>query len=212
MDACKALLVLWCFVLAAAHEVSHPHYGSKVLSRRKRYVVFPEGSSFAGCGPPLPVLQVAFCLSWKALTGESSIFTGGMAWGVSYDLPNETLSDTKGPVLPAPQVFRRHRRDLYRRVEAALDSAGLDGRACVLRTLCETAQRLRPRSSLFLEIFRILFTLPLERVEPHEPSEHQEYDSAHRGGLANHNCVQMYPACTVSMLDFLLQEPQTDYE
>ncbi|KAJ8898459.1 hypothetical protein PR048_003819 [Dryococelus australis] len=333
------------------------------------------------------LLQLAYCLTWKALTGESSIFTGGMAWSISYDLPNETISQHSGPILPVPEMLRRHRRDLYRKIEVAMESsfgeksinprlrqefaltarsrepmrvievnsvglrgegetgyprespppsgivrhdshmqksgsgpsdeptledstfnfdevpmttfrihhqallttylqrshqkqsndpklesilliveefsreemilaaapgrchhiialssgfyirccvrrAGLDGRSCVLRAICETAQQLKPRSSLFLEIFRILFTctlcmflraepplsglyfprLPLERVAPHEPSEHWQYDSAHRRGLANHDCQDLYPSCSVSLLDTLLQGPRPDYD
>jgi hypothetical protein len=36
--------------------------------------------------------------------------------------------------------------------------AGIDGRSCIKRALCETAQRLMPRASILEEMLRILFT------------------------------------------------------
>ncbi|CAG2062182.1 unnamed protein product [Timema podura] len=48
-----------------------------------------------------------------------------------------------------------------------------------------------------------MWRLPLETVALHEPSEHLEYDSAHRSGLADDSCVEMFPACPVSLLGCL---------
>ena len=41
------LAVSGCWMLALADTVERPERGSAALTRRKRYVVFPEGSSFS---------------------------------------------------------------------------------------------------------------------------------------------------------------------
>jgi hypothetical protein len=39
--------------------------------------------------------------------------------------------------------------------------AGLEGRSCIKRALCETAQRLMPQSNILEEILRVLFSYVL---------------------------------------------------
>lgn len=50
-------------------------------------------------------------------------------WGVAYDLPNETWildrnqagGGHRPAAMPRPVVVRRHRRDLYERLETVID-------------------------------------------------------------------------------------------
>lgn len=124
----------------AAEPVPH---ALRKLSRRKRYVAFPEGSSFSVrtvhinssqpkqlhleymIGFRMP--QVAFCLTIGFVGNPVyTYFSWSTNWGVAYDLPNETwiLGQNQAgrqPVLPRPVVVRRHRRDLYGRLEALID-------------------------------------------------------------------------------------------
>lgn len=164
------------------------------LSRRKRYIVFPDGSTFS----------VAFCMTWKTLTGDLDIYTLGVNWAISYELPNQTVRDPETHRIVPAFHLRRLRRELYSRLEAAMDAAGLEGRSCIKRALCETAQRLIPKASILEEILRVLFSLPLEKVDVHEPQEHHEYDAAHRRGLSNRDCPELYPECSVSLVDMVL--------
>ncbi|XP_012284515.1 uncharacterized protein LOC105701932 [Orussus abietinus] len=226
------------------------------LSRRKRYVVFPEGSSFS----------VAFCMTVHTLSPDN-IFTEGVNWGISYDLPNESKAalepllefksdkieppkgglkippgyggyyyknhDFKNPfdypswnkwnsegaswkhgVPPAKKRYtkheyyynqRRHRRELYNKLEVIMNAMGFDGRSCILRALCEASQRLMPKgSSLVEEMMRIAFSLPLKRVFSFEPSSHHEYTGAHKAGQEGRNCVAMFPGCSFSLVDMAL--------
>lgn len=48
------------------------------------------------------------------------IFTESIAWGLGYDLPNDT-SSVKG-FFPKPLAKRRHRRDVYGKIEKIIDS------------------------------------------------------------------------------------------
>ncbi|XP_014228580.1 uncharacterized protein LOC106653595 [Trichogramma pretiosum] len=237
------IFVLGIVGLAAANELH---------ARRKRYIVFPEGSSFS----------IALCLTIHTLTSDN-IFTEGVNWGISYDLPNETKPELepylslrrrkdeehekegktrRKNTLRAGQTYhhdeleydrraharyrregdhyylqRRHRRDLYSKVEVVINAMGLDGRACVLRALCEASRRLRPRgASLVEEMLRIVFDLPLERLRPHEPEEHHAYAEATAHGRRRgdrdgdgeqgqiEDCAALYPKCSFSLLDMAL--------
>lgn len=71
-------------------------------------------------------VKVAFCLT-IGFVGNPVVtyFTWSMNWGVAYDLPNETwilstLQKKRRPV-PRPVVMRRQRRELYERLENAVD-------------------------------------------------------------------------------------------
>lgn len=45
-----------------------------------------------------------------------------MNWGLAYDLPNQTfVLEHRSKKLPRPIVKRRQRRDLYHRLEIAMD-------------------------------------------------------------------------------------------
>ncbi|KAI4486459.1 hypothetical protein M0804_005829 [Polistes exclamans] len=227
-------------------------------SRRKRYVVFPEGSSFS----------IALCMTVHTLTPDN-IFTEGVNWGISYDLPNESkpalepflqlrndrvkIANKYGSLknglqsgnknafeytgwnVPGKYVQfssssgkkrkgykadyyylqRRHRRDLYNKLEVIMNSMGFDGRSCVLRALCEASQRLMPKgNTLVEEMMRISFSLPLKKVLSFEPEEHRTYTNAHKAGHEGEDCVAMFPGCSFSLIDMALGKynaPSTDY-
>lgn len=65
--------------------------------------------------------QVGLSSKWSTLfdwTARRAFWTQGFNWGITYDLPN-------GTQLLAPSGLagrRRGRRDLYRRLETAIDS------------------------------------------------------------------------------------------
>lgn len=88
---------------------------SHLKSRRaKRYVAFPEGSSFS----------VAFCATVGFVGNPNFIyFSWAINWGLAYDLPNDTwiINEKNRKVFPKQIVQRRHRRDLYDRLENIID-------------------------------------------------------------------------------------------
>ncbi|XP_063382827.1 uncharacterized protein LOC134669248 [Cydia fagiglandana] len=171
---------------------------SRVLSRKRRYVTFPEGSSFscAGC-------MTVGMIGQPAPSSAPGTFNFGLNWGIAYELPNatETLAAYHRKYrLGKPAAQRRSRRDLYEKLEAILNNMGYSGRQCILKTLCETTQRIVPHGqNMVEEMFRTLFTLPMSKVLPEEPIEHAIYDSAHRLGVLLENC-DMY-TCPLSLVD-----------
>lgn len=57
-------------------------------------------------------------------TPDPSYLTWSVNWGVAYDLPNQTWilnQNNRRPLMPKPVVLRRQRRDLYGRIETAID-------------------------------------------------------------------------------------------
>lgn len=114
-----------------ALETSHrPSRESK--SRRKRYVAFPEGSSFSVRNNDysirvthlLSASQVAFCATVGFVGNPNFIyFSWAINWGLAYDLPNETwiLNQRNRKPYPKPIVQRRHRRELFEKLEVAID-------------------------------------------------------------------------------------------
>ncbi|CAH1974898.1 unnamed protein product [Acanthoscelides obtectus] len=85
------------------------------------------------------------------------IFTESIAWGLAYELPNDTRS-LEELIGSKYMIKRRNRRDLYSKMETILDSAGYDGRSCVLRSLCEATYRFLPKEdNLLHHILKIVF-------------------------------------------------------
>ncbi|XP_045776055.1 uncharacterized protein LOC123874609 [Maniola jurtina] len=171
--------------------------GLKILSRKKRYVAFPEGSSFscAGC-------MTVGLIGQPAPTTAPGTFTFGMNWGIAYELPNntETALFYRSKKHKKPVVMRRSRRELYEKLEIILDNMGYNGRQCILKTLCETTQRLVPHGgNMVEEIFRTMFTLPMAKLLPSEPMEHAIYDAAHRLGALLESCDNF--ECPLSLVD-----------
>ncbi|XP_021934012.1 uncharacterized protein LOC110836760 isoform X2 [Zootermopsis nevadensis] len=191
------LLFMIIFAVIFFHTTCQTSYGGNndmtTVVRRKRFVIFPRGSTFS----------LAFSNKIRTVAG-GNIFTSGMNWAVAFDLPNHTLRNPHTKRIIPPLILRRQRRELYRRLETAMDSAGVDGRTCIKKALCEAAQRLRVGANLWEEIMRVLFTLPLQEVDVYEPIEHHFYDAAHRLGLSNRSCLKQYGTCKFSLIDMVL--------
>ncbi|XP_045538866.1 uncharacterized protein LOC106711490 [Papilio machaon] len=189
------LLLVCCFVKTCFSY--NGENGYKKLSRRKRYVSFPEGSSFS-CAACMTVGLIG----QPAPSTAPGTFTFGLNWGIAYELPNTTeTAQFFRKKYRKPVAQRRSRRQLYEKMELILDNMGYNGRQCILKTLCETTQRIVPHSeNMVQEIFRTLFTMPLTKVLKTEPLQHTIYDSAHRLGVLLESC-DIYK-CPLSLVDW----------
>lgn len=84
-------------------------------------VLFHALSAFAWLDP---MDQVAFCETLGVFGNPQYIyFSWAINWGIAYELPNETwiLNQRNRKPMPKPLVQRRHRRDLYNKLEIAID-------------------------------------------------------------------------------------------
>uniref|UniRef100_A0A1A9ZCJ1 Uncharacterized protein n=1 Tax=Glossina pallidipes TaxID=7398 RepID=A0A1A9ZCJ1_GLOPL len=138
-----------------------------LLSRPKRYLSFPEGSSFSVCDMLLLRLIACVCMRKHVYVNKANCpfdyMSFGLNWGVAYDLPNTTwiLNHLHGfGKHPAPlaALHRRYRRNLYKEIEIVMDNMGYNGHDCVLRALCESRQYFRQeKMSMIGEMLRTIF-------------------------------------------------------
>ncbi|KAJ8934628.1 hypothetical protein NQ318_001676 [Aromia moschata] len=103
---CSVCLVILLFASRTSPETIGKE---EVHSRHKRYLAFPEGSTFV----------VTLCETVATIL-PFEIYYEGINWGVAYDLPNVT--SVRGYVKNKHEKRRRHRRDLYIRFESIIDA------------------------------------------------------------------------------------------
>ncbi|XP_076238605.1 uncharacterized protein LOC143181831 [Calliopsis andreniformis] len=179
-------LALACLDFLTIHAGEIAIDAARVLSRHKRYLIFPEGSN----------LQLVFCLTIGTYAAENDVVMGLTA-ALAWELPSKV--DTKISEL----LHRRSRSIVFPKIEAFLQSTGLDGRACVMRAICEAAQRDPEhlgQGTFVQELLHAVFALPKDGGR-FERLEDQAYEEAYR---ARESCGRLYPTCQHSIyeLDF----------
>ncbi|XP_073820077.1 uncharacterized protein [Musca autumnalis] len=174
----------------------------RLLSRSKRYLSFPEGSSFS----------VAVCFTVGIIGNPRyNYMSFGLNWGVAYDLPNTTwiLNNLHGFAkrpIPVAMWHRRSRRALYSEIEKFVDNMGYNGRDCILRALCESRLYFEnTKMGMIGEMLRAVFSLPRQRVYKRETAEHPDitvYDKAYRRPRStdSDDCSTQYD-CRFSLLE-----------
>ncbi|XP_017773190.1 PREDICTED: uncharacterized protein LOC108560242 [Nicrophorus vespilloides] len=184
-------LVLLLLLFAFTHTSSAD---GEILSRRKRHLAFPEGST----------LSIALCLQAQMTMRPSEIWTYAMNWGISYDLPN--ITSTLDYLKPYYMIKRRNRRDLYQKMETIMNSMGYNGKGCIYKALCETGSLFKRKGTVLEEIFKTLFRFPLQKIMDSEPEDHKHYQWAYQVGLreGSDGCWENFNGCSFSILDLAL--------
>ncbi|XP_046399955.1 uncharacterized protein LOC124166469 [Ischnura elegans] len=150
--------------------------GRTHVSRRRRYLSFPEGST----------LSVVLCLTVSPFMPQNW-YTFGMTAGLGFSLPNSTFF-TNPENIPSAIGKRRDRRELYIRLEEVMNDRGYDGRSCILRLICEVAAFPETSKGTFIqELLRLIFTseIPSEHrdlILAREADGHASYDEASQRG------------------------------
>ncbi|TMW48654.1 hypothetical protein DOY81_006243 [Sarcophaga bullata] len=198
------------------HDVADGYGNSTHRTRAKRFIAFPIGSSFS----------TAVCMTTGVIGNPNYQYLSmGLNWGIAYDLPNSTwvLQHAKGfgsndqEEYVSPQIKRRHRRDLYGKLETLINGMGYNGRDCVLRALCESRQYFqKTKMGMIGEMLRVIFSLPKQRIYTRELTENSDiklYDRAYRKARAVDDCSLAYD-CSFSLLELAFgrySTPPTDY-
>ncbi|GFG35457.1 hypothetical protein Cfor_08858, partial [Coptotermes formosanus] len=76
---------------------------------------------------------------------------------------------------------------------------GVDGHPCVLRTLCEAKERLKPGKSLVEDILHVTFTIPDGQGDAFEAEGYSEPAS-------EDFCKSVGKRCPFSLLEYVLNE------
>ncbi|XP_064554622.1 uncharacterized protein LOC135439761 isoform X1 [Drosophila montana] len=174
----------------------------KLLSRQKRYLAFPEGSS----------VSAAICMT-IGMIGNPDVdyLSWAVNWGVAYNLPNRNwvIQHAHGFAnLTKPMVQRRSRRSFYDEMQSAFDHMGFNGRACLARALCESGKYMHApgqRGNMLEELVRTVLSMPSSPVAEHEPQAHHHYDRIYRRSKRkSRDCHELYPGCQFSLLALAL--------
>ncbi|XP_018323163.2 uncharacterized protein LOC108735625 [Agrilus planipennis] len=90
---------------------------------------------------------------------------------------------------------------MYRSLNNFIEKSGFgDGKACLLRTICEIAEiPFEKRTGLFAEILHILLT-PSTTSEEIEDYSDMEYYAAEKLGKQTGNCHVLYSECSFSLV------------
>lgn len=183
---CLIFVIEFRFCIAALHGQEESSVGDQdILSRKKRYLSFPDGS----------ILQLGYCLQVAGIIRPDLIF--GYTIGTNWELPTNENFDFRFYKKRPDVIHRRHRRELYAKLEPILTTMGLDGHECVLRALCESGRRKPEKGTFLQEILYSIFTFPPSSDVELEESYHM-YDRAHR---ETRNCSTLFPGCPTSLLE-----------
>ncbi|XP_037083350.1 uncharacterized protein LOC119103802 [Pollicipes pollicipes] len=90
--------------------------------------------------------------------------------------------------------------DMYSYAENFISQFGLDGKSCVLRTICEVAEAPVQDAGVMGEIIN---TVLRTTVEPTEGERMQEYRKAEERGKAVGRCDEYYATCPVSVFKLM---------
>nr|XP_016925735.2 uncharacterized protein LOC108006707 [Drosophila suzukii] len=99
------------------------------------------------------------------------------------------------------QALGSYRWSVYEAFTALAIRMKLNGRVCVLKSICESAAApFDDRNGLLGEVLHILLT-PSSSVDPLSEHSDNDYLQAERLGAAGGDCDQMYPRCPKSLLE-----------
>ncbi|KAL1117530.1 hypothetical protein AAG570_003846 [Ranatra chinensis] len=180
MKVARTLVLAHCLAASLA-----PCLAGTQHTRNRRYLAFPKGSS----------LQLVYCFIVSAL-GANDLFTIGITVGIAWEIPTNLR---KYLYYNTPhQLHARDRRHIYRKVETFIGKLGEDGRGCVLRTICETANNNSSsfgKPNFLRKILQTIFSFPLVEAED---VHHEVYNKA-AAPTWRQSCANLYP-CNLHFL------------
>ncbi|XP_066993342.2 uncharacterized protein [Anabrus simplex] len=163
-------------------------------NRYPRSLVYPNGGTFklvVGVGIPIKIPNKTLSMS------------------LNFQFQYSQLTNISEVTQYFPEVVRGRalhhlvdRAATYRSMQTAMDRRGLDGRPCLLRAVCETAETPLHHDGLFGEMLHMLLT---PKLDVRGDSSLSEYQDAQNAGENGADCRALFPACPMGegLLDFL---------
>jgi len=104
---------------------------------------------------------------------------------------------------------RSERTGIYQKLIGAFDKAGVNGRHCLFRTICDVAEAPFEQGILG-EMLNVMLTASLagRPDHPEEGAEYDDYIEAELHGKLNGKCEERYSKCKVSPFDLIPQVTQ----
>uniref|UniRef100_A0A182QFX3 Uncharacterized protein n=1 Tax=Anopheles farauti TaxID=69004 RepID=A0A182QFX3_9DIPT len=217
-------IVLLSITVSLAHAVANedidPLVASEGLERVKRWLNYPINGGVAKMvlgfivpirfHHPLPRAIVNTC----NLQANYRIPAQIIYPQAESVFKNRALSTNPGTGAPSgvEPTVDQSRRQFFELLEKGMVRWGRNGRACLLRAVCEVAETPLKHNGLIGEIIDVIFTpTPSDRLDP-------EYHLAQLYGQQGRNCSEHYPACPAGQglfdnISFLTsQQPQSSLE
>ncbi|KAK9306594.1 hypothetical protein QLX08_002784 [Tetragonisca angustula] len=156
--------------------------------------------------PEKALLQFTIGASVPVSMNKRGSVVFSSAFQFNYKLPSN-LSELEPTIIPARQSRGLNLQDTYAAIENLLNRYGwLDGRECLLRTICQLAETPfgRTRQDVLEEVIHLILT-PSEDLPGTGNSNHrtvdQLYREAERLGRTGGDCILAYPDCIESPLE-----------
>ncbi|KAH8382094.1 hypothetical protein KR009_001771 [Drosophila setifemur] len=118
---------------------------TRILRRGKRYLQFGKGSR----------------MSWRT-NGKNNLWKINTLWAYGYgfraNYPFPSIEEQKKD---NAVFFRLFKRDLFSKLETALDGHGFDGRACMLKSFCTALYDVdnpRQKSGMLFKLLKLIFS------------------------------------------------------
>ncbi|RVE47605.1 hypothetical protein evm_007702 [Chilo suppressalis] len=154
------------------------------LVRKRRHLVFPDGSDIVLTASIVKAIMTHAPAGWNI----------ALELDVHYPLPNANFT----MLHLRRKLHHRQKKDMWMKIENALNLHNLDGRACVLKSVCEARAYLAPPGkSLVHDILRAILTVP-ENDEEFAGEMHDVYNEL----LSPDYCEELR-YCPFSLLQFL---------
>ncbi|XP_052838465.1 uncharacterized protein LOC128253812 isoform X2 [Drosophila gunungcola] len=128
-------------------------------------------------------------MSWRTngknnLWRINTLYAYGYGFRTNYPFPSIEEQKKDNAVF-----FRLFKRDLFSKLETALDGHGFDGRACMLKSFCTALNDVdspTQKSGMLFKMLKLIFSL-------------DEHDKRHMPHLREENCEQiMHSHCPLS--------------
>ncbi|XP_034833545.1 uncharacterized protein [Maniola hyperantus] len=181
------ILVMLVAVIVSANSTDNcPNVKTSIDSvRKRRHLTFPEGTNFV----------ITISLVKAFMTHAPSGWNLALEIDVLFPLPDAKFTNA----FFRRKLHHRQKREFWQRLQHAIDYHNLNGRACILRSICEAKSYLAPPGkSLVHDLLRAIFTAPV-----HEEEFNEEVADVYSEVLEPDFCDRVND-CPISLLNFVL--------
>ncbi|XP_050725511.1 uncharacterized protein LOC127003166 isoform X2 [Eriocheir sinensis] len=145
-----------------------------------------------------------------ANNATSTVVLSTVAIGLVIFVPN-IFGESGDARSLSRRSIQEDQRDLFSQIEEGLTAAGIDGHACVLRFICEMQTNAFSPSSIFGEVFNLVFTPKpggdSSVLEEYIKAKATGQDYGESGEAAEERgppmCAQRYASCPMSVFSYL---------